>query len=113
MFSVSKDKLIDFYFTLTISCFFPVFICGKLKSRELSYLITEHIIITNNSIIFSGIWFDLKLAWNRIPLGTRRCYDVESASLALLQRRINVMCPVGYYKRHDTVSLAFQNDATR
>ena len=31
-----------------------------------------------------------------IPLGTRRCYDVESTSATLIQRRNNVVCPVGY-----------------
>ena len=29
------------------------------------------------------------------PLGTRRCYDVESTPLTLIQRRNNVMWPVG------------------
>ena len=29
------------------------------------------------------------------PLGTRRCYDVESTSMTLMQRRNNVVCPVG------------------
>ena len=31
------------------------------------------------------------------PLGTRRCCDVESTSLTLIQRRINVVCPVGIH----------------
>ena len=35
-----------------------------------------------------------------IPLGTRRCYDVESTSLTLIQRRNNVVSPVGYQKHH-------------
>ena len=29
------------------------------------------------------------------PPGTRRCCDVESTSLTLIQRRNNVVCPVG------------------
>ena len=29
------------------------------------------------------------------PLGTRRCCDVESTSMTLIQRRNNVVCPVG------------------
>ena len=29
------------------------------------------------------------------PLGTQRCYDVESTSLTLIQHRNNVACPVG------------------
>ena len=29
------------------------------------------------------------------PLGTRRCCDVEATLMTLIQRRINVMCPVG------------------
>ena len=29
------------------------------------------------------------------PLGTRRCCDVESTSKPLIQRRNNVVCPVG------------------
>ena len=32
---------------------------------------------------------------SRIPLGTRRCCDVESTSLTLIQRRNNVVYPVG------------------
>ena len=31
------------------------------------------------------------------PLGTQRCCDVESTSLTLIQRRNNVVCPVGRY----------------
>ena len=31
-----------------------------------------------------------------IPLDTRRCCDVELTSLTLIQRRNNVVCPVGY-----------------
>ena len=31
------------------------------------------------------------------PLGKRRCCDVESTSLTLLQRRNNVVCPVGRF----------------
>ena len=39
------------------------------------------------------------------PLGTRRCCDVESTSLTLIQRRNNVVCPVGGYcsNRHTAV----------
>ena len=38
------------------------------------------------------------MLWHSLcPLGTRRCYDVESASMTLIQRRNNVVCPVGYY----------------
>ena len=29
------------------------------------------------------------------PLGTQRCCDVESTSVTLIQRRNNVVCPVG------------------
>ena len=29
------------------------------------------------------------------PLGTGRCWDVESTLMTLIQRRINVMCSVG------------------
>ena len=31
----------------------------------------------------------------QFPLGTRRCCDVESTSLTLIQRRNNVVCPLG------------------
>ena len=30
------------------------------------------------------------------PLGTRDCCDVQSTSMTLIQRRNNVVCPVGY-----------------
>ena len=30
-----------------------------------------------------------------VPLGTRRCCDVESTSMTLIQRRNDVVCPVG------------------
>ena len=29
------------------------------------------------------------------PMDTTRCCDVESTSMTLIQRRINVVCPVG------------------
>ena len=37
--------------------------------------------------------------WNRdLRLGTRRCCDVEATSKTLLQRRNNVVCPLGWYE---------------
>ena len=33
-----------------------------------------------------------------IPLGTRHCRDVKSTPLALIQRRNNVVCPVGWHR---------------
>ena len=35
------------------------------------------------------------------PVGTRRCCDVESTSLTLIQRRNNVGCPAGTWDRTD------------
>ena len=32
---------------------------------------------------------------DRMPLGTRRCCDVESTSMTLIQRRNSVVCPAG------------------
>ena len=36
---------------------------------------------------------------DRFPLGTRRFCDVKSTSKTLIQRRNNIVCPVGCQKR--------------
>ena len=39
---------------------------------------------------------DLCVQGSSYSLDTRRCYDVESTSMTLIQRRSNVVCPVVY-----------------
>ena len=43
-----------------------------------------------NIVIFGNTWN------SAFPLSTWRCCDVESTSMTLIQRRNNVVCPVGY-----------------
>ena len=44
------------------------------------------------------------------PLGTRRCCDVESTSLTLIQRRSNAVCPVGWWMVNWVVCYRFVAD---
>ena len=46
-------------------------------------------------ICFVGRAYHVLLRTRRDSLGTRRCCDVESTSLTLIQRRNNVVCPGG------------------
>ena len=42
-----------------------------------------------------GLYGLYKIIQRCNPMGTRRCCDVESTSLTLIQRRNNVVCQVG------------------
>ena len=46
------------------------------------------------------------------PRGTRRCWDVESTSMPLIQRRINVVYPVGSHLYDGEVFSSFSHSMT-
>ena len=52
------------------------------------------------SFHFTKTLYYCKAVFYDHPLGTRRCYDVESTSLTLIQRRSNVVCPLGTVDFH-------------
>ena len=65
----------------------------RLWTRKMSLIIKKYCNLCR--IKFNTYKFEL--AWYKaVPLGTRRCCDVESKSLMLIQRRNNVVCSVGW-----------------
>ena len=53
------------------------------------------VIINYGNLLFNIISHTFEYAIGPIPLGTRRCCDVESKSMTLIQRHNNVVCPGG------------------
>ena len=58
-------------------------------------------------MLWKSIFYVIRHEWRVIsyPLGTRRYYDVELTSLTLIQRRNNVVCPVGKFATWSTDSI--------
>ena len=57
--------------------------------------------LLNHILLPSAGWKQRELNSQLYTLGTRRCRDVESTSVTLLQLRKNVVCPVTLIQRRN------------
>ena len=83
-------------------------IISLIKNREICSI--DHVDVTTSKMLFcqrnsaQTLFPGLTVVRLYNPLGTRRCCDVESTSLTLIQRRNNVVCPVGRHLSGDLIS---------